>query len=69
MTNDAFIGVFLMGLGSAAIAILEFQLRFIGDMGDQFATPLRSMRSSSGLFDLWTDRHGSLCKRVNRRRS
>ena len=52
MTNDAFIDVFVMGLDSAAIAIVEFQLRSIGDMGDQLAIRLRSMRSSSGLFAL-----------------
>ena len=47
MTNDAFIDVFVMGLDSAAIAIVEFQLRFLGDMGDQLAIRSRSMRSSS----------------------
>ena len=52
MTNDAFIDVLLMGLDSAAIAIIEFQLRSVGDMGDQLATRLRSMRSSSDLFEL-----------------
>ena len=35
ITNDAFIDVFVMGLDSAAITIVEFQLRSIGDMGDQ----------------------------------
>ena len=69
MTNDASIDVFVMGLDSAAIAIVEFRLRSDGDMGDRLAILLRSMRSSSDLFALWTDRHGSLCKRVNRRRS
>ena len=33
MTNDAFIDVFVMGLDSAAIAIGEFQLRSVGNMG------------------------------------
>ena len=33
VTNDAFIGVFVEGLDSAAIAIVEFQLRY----GDQLA--------------------------------
>ena len=60
---------FLKGLDSAAIAIVEFQLRSFGDMGDQLAFRLRSIRSSSDLFASWTDRHGSLCKGVNRRRS
>ena len=69
MTNDAFIDVFVMGLDSAAIAIVEFQLRSVGDMGDQLAIRLPSMWSSNNLFVLWTDRHRSLCKRVNRRRS
>ena len=59
MTNDAFIDVFVMGLDSAAIAIIEFQLHSVSDMGDQLAFLLRSMRSSSDLFALWTDRHGS----------
>ena len=49
-TNDAFIDVFVMGLGSAAIAIVEFQLHSVGDMGDELVIPLRSMRSSSDLF-------------------
>ena len=69
MTNYAFINVFVMGLDSAAIVIVEFQLRSVGDMGDQLAIRLRFMRPSSDLFALWTDRHGSLCKGVNRRRS
>ena len=69
MTNDAFIDIFVMWLDSAAIAIVEFQLRSVGDMGDQLAILLRSMRSSSDMFALWTDRHGSFCKRVNQRRS
>ena len=34
MTNDAFIDIFGMGLDSAAIVKVEFQLRAIGDMGD-----------------------------------
>ena len=58
-----------MGLDSALIAIVEFQLRSVGDMRDQLAIRLRSMRSSSNLLALWTDRHRPLCKRVNRRRS
>ena len=52
MTNDAFIDVFGMGLNSAAIAIVEFQLRSVYDMGDQLAIRLRSIRSSSVLFPL-----------------
>ena len=68
MTNDAFNEVFVIGLDSAAIAIVEFQLRSAGDMGDQLAIRLRSMRSSSDLFAFGTDRHGSFCKGVNRRR-
>ena len=47
-TNDAFIDVFVMGLGS--IAIVDFQLRSVGDMGDELVIQLRSMRSSSDLF-------------------
>ena len=43
VTNDAFIDVFVVGLDSAAIAIFEFQLRSVGDMGDQLAIRLRSM--------------------------
>ena len=50
MTNDAFIDIFVMGLDSATIAIVEFQLRSDGNMGDQLAILLRSMRSSSYLF-------------------
>ena len=46
-----------MGSDSAAIAIAEFQLRSVGDMGDQLAIRLRSMRSSSNLSALWPDRH------------
>ena len=34
MTNYALIDVFGMGLESAAIATVEFQLRSVGDMGD-----------------------------------
>ena len=49
MTNDAFIDIFGMGLDNAAIAMVEFQLRAVGDMGDQLAIRLRSMRSSSDL--------------------
>ena len=66
MTNDAFINVFVKGLDSAAIAIVAFQLRSFGDMGDQLAFLLRSIRSSNDLFALWTDRPGSLSKGVNR---
>ena len=55
MTNDAFIDVLMMGLDSDAIAIVEFQLQSVGDMGDQLAIRLRSMRSSSNLFLLWTE--------------
>ena len=69
MTNDAFIDIFGMGLDSAAIAMVEFQLCAVGDMGDQLAIRLQSMRSSSDLFALWTDRHRSLCKGVNQWRS
>ena len=69
MTNDAFIDIFGMGLDSTAIAMVEFQLRAVGDMGDQLAIRLRSMRSGSDLFALWMDRHGSFCKGVNRWRS
>ena len=50
MTNDAFIDIFGMGLDSAAIAMVEFQLRSVGDMGDQLTIRLRSMRSSSDPF-------------------
>ena len=69
MISDAFIDVFVMGLDNAAIAIVEFQLRSVGDMGDQLAIRLWFMRSSSDLFALGTDRRGSLCKGVNRQRS
>ena len=44
--------VFVMRLDSAAIVIVEIQLWPIGDMGDQLAIRLRSMRSSSSLFAL-----------------
>ena len=44
MTNDAFIDIFGMGLDSAAIVMVEFQLRAVGDMGDQLTIRLRSMR-------------------------
>ena len=67
--NDAFIDVFMMELDSDAIAIIEIQLHSVGDMEDQLAIRLRSMRSSCELFALWADRRGSLCKGVNRRRS
>ena len=50
MTNDAFIEIFGMGLDSAAIAMFEFQLRAVGDVGDQLVIRLRYMRSSSDLF-------------------
>ena len=50
MTNDVFINVFVKGLDSAAIAIVAFQLRSFGDIGDQLAFRLRSIRSSSDLF-------------------
>ena len=69
VTNDAFIDVFVVGLDGAGIAIVEFQLRSAGHMGDQLAIRLRSMQSSSNPFALWTDHHRSLCKWVNRRRS
>ena len=69
MTNDAFIDIFGMGLDSVAIAMVEFQVRAVSDMGDQLTIRLRSMRSSSDLFALLTDRRGSLCKGVNRWRS
>ena len=62
MTNDAFIDIFGMGLDSTAIAMVEFQLRAISDMGDQLAIRLRSMRSSNDLFTRWTDRHGSFAR-------
>ena len=52
MTNYAFIHVFVMGLDSAAIVIVEFQLRSVGDMGYQLAIRLRFMRPSSDLFAL-----------------
>ena len=69
MANGAFIDVFVMGLDSAAITIVEFQSRSIGNVEDQLAIRLRFIWSSSDLFALWVDRHGSLCKGVNRRRS
>ena len=69
MTNDAFIDIFGMGLDSAAIGMVEFQVHAVGYMEDQLAIWLWSMRSSNNLFALWTDRHGSLCKGVNRWRS
>ena len=62
-TNYAFIDVYVRRLNSAAIAIIEFQLRSVDYMGDQLAIRLRSMRLSSDLFVLWTDRHGPLCAR------
>ena len=52
MVNDAFIDVFVMGLDSAAIAIVDIQLHSIGDMEDQLTIRLRSMRSSRELFAL-----------------
>ena len=52
MTNYVFIDVFVMGLDSAAIAIVKFQLRSDGEMGDPLAIRLRSMRSSSDPFAL-----------------
>ena len=64
MTNDVFIDIFGMGLDG--IAMVEFQLGAVSDIGDQLAIRLRSLRSSSDLFELWTDHHGSLCKGVNR---
>ena len=51
-------------LDSAAIAIVEIQLRSVGDMGVQLAIRLRSMQSSSDLFALWTDRHGIFVQRI-----
>ena len=42
MTNDAFLDIFMKGLDSAEIAIVEFQLRSVGDMGDQMAIRLQS---------------------------
>ena len=44
MTSDAFIDVFVMRLDSAAIAIVEFPLSSVGDMGDQLGIRLQSMR-------------------------
>ena len=69
MTNDALIDIFGMGLDSAAIGMVEFQVHAVGYMEDQLGIRLWSMRSSNNLFVLWTDRHGSLCKGVNRWRS
>ena len=40
MTNDALIDVFVMGLDSAVIVIIEFQFCSVGDMGDQLVIPL-----------------------------
>ena len=65
MANDAFLDVFVMGLDSATIAIVKFQLHSIGDMRDQLAIRLWSMRLSSDLFALWTNRPGSVCIEVN----
>ena len=45
MTNDAFIDILGLGLDNAAIAMVEFQLRPVGDMRDQLAIRFRSMRS------------------------
>ena len=50
MTCDAFIAAFVKGLDSATIVIVEFQLGSTGDMGDQLAVQLRSMRSTSDQF-------------------
>ena len=50
MTNDAFIDVFVKGIDSVAVAIVEFKLRSVGDMGDQLAFRIRSIRSSNDLF-------------------
>ena len=44
MTNDAFIDVFVMGLDSAAIAFVEFQLRSVGDVGDQLAITIYAIK-------------------------
>ena len=55
---------FFMPLDSVEIAIVDIQIQ-----SDQLAIRLRPVGSSSDLFALWTDRHGSLCKGVNRRRS
>ena len=46
-------------LNSAAIAIVEIQLRSVGDTEAQLATRFRSRRSSSDLSAFWTD----LCAR------
>ena len=52
MTNDAFIDIFGMWLHKSSIAMVEFQLCAIGDMGDQLTIRLRSMRPSSNMFAL-----------------
>ena len=52
MTNDAFIDIFGIGLDSTAIAMVEFQLRAVGDMGYQLTIRSRFMRSSSDLLAL-----------------
>ena len=52
MTNDAFVDIFGIGLDNAAIAMVELQLRTVGDMGDQLTIRLWSMRSSNDLFTL-----------------
>ena len=69
MANDAFVDVFVMELDTAATAIVEIQLHPVGDMEDQWANRLRSVRCSCELFAIWTDRHGSMRKGINRRRS
>ena len=64
MTNDTIVDVFVMGLDSAAIAIVEFQFHSVGDMGinwrfdyhlcyqvaisEQIATELRARESTDG---------------------
>ena len=55
MTNDALIDVLMMWLDSAAIAIVEFQFRSAGDMGDQLVIRFWSMRAGSYQIALWTD--------------
>ena len=52
MANDDSIDVFVMGFDSAAIAIVEIQLHSVGDMEDQLAIRLRSIRSTCELFAL-----------------
>ena len=55
MTNDAFIDIFGMGSDSAAIVMVEFQSRPVGDMGDQLA--IRSTWRSMALCESAADRH------------